>query len=356
MVTPSERPAAEESKSERDALRRGGTGAEPGGSRSPSGAQEPSKSRAIGDAMAADPPGDQRLKNEEESVNVSTTSDGRRDSRRRRDIPDLWMRCQSCSKLIYKPKVEEIQHVCPECNFHFEIPSHRRIEAILDEGSFEEYFDDIAPKDPLGFVAVKAYADRLAAAQKRTGLKDGCVVGTGRLDGFPVVFGVSDSRFLRGSMGSVVGEKIFRGIELARDRGEPFIFVSGSGGGARMDEGIFSLMQMAKTSAALSELDRAGGLFVSILTNPTMGGAMASFAALGDIILAEPRALIGFAGPNVIRQTIRSEIPEGFQTSEFLLEHGFVDRIVNRQDLRPTLREILSLLIGGNDPDPGKAS
>ncbi|HLU49750.1 MAG TPA: acetyl-CoA carboxylase carboxyltransferase subunit beta, partial [Planctomycetota bacterium] len=162
--------------------------------------------------------------------------------------------------------------------------------------------------------------------------------------GKPIVFGVSDSRFLRGSMGSVVGEKIYRGIELARERRMPFIFVSGSGGGARMDEGILSLMQMAKTSAALARLDEEGGLFISILTNPTMGGAMASFAALGDIILAEPKALIGFAGPNVIRQTIRSEIPEGFQTSEFLLEHGFIDRIVNRVELRSTLIQLLDHL------------
>ncbi|MEM7235613.1 MAG: acetyl-CoA carboxylase, carboxyltransferase subunit beta [Planctomycetota bacterium] len=263
-------------------------------------------------------------------------------SRKRRDIPDnLWMRCQACSKLIYKPQVEELEQVCTECNFHFEIPSHQRVSSLIDEGTFSEHFAEIAPVDPLGFVAVKAYSDRLASAQRVTGLKDGCVVGTGKIDSVPVVFGVSDSRFLRGSMGSVVGEKICRGIELARERKEPFIFVSGSGGGARMDEGILSLMQMAKTSAALAEFDRAGGLFVSILTNPTMGGAMASFAALGDVILAEPKALIGFAGPNVIRQTIRSEIPEGFQTSEFLLEHGFVDQIVNRGDLRATLISLL---------------
>ncbi|MCZ6793563.1 MAG: acetyl-CoA carboxylase, carboxyltransferase subunit beta [Planctomycetota bacterium] len=259
-------------------------------------------------------------------------------ARKKRDVPDnLWMQCLSCSKLIYKPKVEEMQNVCPECNFHFEIPSDKRLESLLDPGSFEEYFDDISPTDPLGFVAVKSYAQRLLAAQKRTGLKDGCVVGTGRMEGIPVVFGVSDSRFLRGSMGSVVGEKIFRGIELARELVQPFIFVSGSGGGARMDEGILSLMQMAKTSGALAQLDNAGGFFISVLTNPTMGGAMASFAALGDIILAEPKALIGFAGPNVIRQTIGAEIPEGFQRSEFLLEHGFVDRIVNRDQLRSTI-------------------
>ena len=267
-------------------------------------------------------------------------------TRKRRDMPDnLWMQCHSCSKLIYKPKVEEMQNVCPECNFHFEIPSHMRLEGLLDPGSFEEYFGDIEPTDPLDFVAVKAYSQRLLAAQRRTGLKDACVIGTGRMEEFTVVFGVSDSRFLRGSMGSVVGEKIFRGIELACEKMVPFIFVSGSGGGARMDEGILSLMQMAKTSAALAEFDKTGGLFISILTNPTMGGAMASFAALGDIIIAEPKALIGFAGPNVIRQTIGTEIPEGFQRSEFLLEHGFIDRIVNRDQLRPTLVSILKHLL-----------
>jgi acetyl-CoA carboxylase carboxyl transferase subunit beta len=270
-------------------------------------------------------------------------------SRRRRDIPDnLWMRCPDCGSLIYKPKVEEKQHVCPECNYHFEIPSHDRIAALLDPGSFEECFGELTPHDPLDFVAVKSYAERLIVTQKRTGLRDACVIGTGRIEGVGVVFGVSDSRFLRGSMGSVVGEKITRGIELATERKLPFIFVSGSGGGARMDEGILSLMQMAKTSAALARFDAARGLFISILTNPTMGGAMASFAALGDIIIAEPKALIGFAGPNVIRQTIRSEIPEGFQTSEFLLAHGFVDRIVNRDQLRPTLIRILDALLVKN--------
>jgi len=265
--------------------------------------------------------------------------------RRRRDMPDnLWMQCPSCNKLIYKPKVEEKQNVCTECNFHFEISSAKRIESMLDPGSFEELFTGVRPEDPLEFVSVRAYSERLAAAQKRTGLADACVVGRGRMENIPVVFGVSDSRFLRGSMGSVVGELISRGIELACECDEPFIFVSGSGGGARMDEGILSLMQMAKTSAALAALERAGGLFISVLTNPTMGGAMASFAALGDLIVAEPGALIGFAGPNVIRETIKAEIPEGFQTSEFLLEHGFIDRIVDRQELRPFIVQMLRLL------------
>jgi acetyl-CoA carboxylase carboxyl transferase subunit beta len=270
-----------------------------------------------------------------------------RGDRKRRDFPDnLWMQCTDCGKLIYRPRVQEKLYVCPDCNFHFEISGPDRIAMLLDPGSFEERFSELSPLDPLDFVAQKPYRDRLLATQKRTGLKDACIVGTGRMDGIPVVFGVSDSRFLRGSMGSVVGEKICRGIDLAGELGRPYIFVSGSGGGARMDEGILSLMQMAKTSAALAELDRKKGLFISILTNPTMGGAMASFAALGDVIIAEPKALIGFAGPNVIRQTIKSEIPEGFQTSEFNLDHGFIDMIVNREDLRPTVLKLLRYFLG----------
>ena len=265
--------------------------------------------------------------------------------RRRGDVSEtLWIKCPTCDKLIYRPRMEEMLYVCPECNFHFEIPSSLRISTMVDSDTFEEKFTDLSPLDPLNFVARKAYADRLAATQKRTGLKDACLVGTARMDSIPVVFGVSDSRFLRGSMGSVVGEKISRGIELADELGVPFSFVSGSGGGARMDEGILSLMQMAKTSASLAKFGNNGGLFVSILTNPTMGGAMASFAALGDVIIAEPKALIGFAGPNVIRQTIQTEIPDGFQTSEFLLEHGFVDLIVDRADLRETIVRLLRLL------------
>ena len=265
--------------------------------------------------------------------------------RRKREVPEaLWVKCRTCGKLIYKPRMEELLFVCPECNFHFEIPSSVRLQTMVDDGSFEEFFSTLEPLDPLEFVAQKRYKDRLEAAQRVTGLKDACIVGTASMGQIPIVFGVSDSRFLRGSMGAVVGEKIARGIELAGERRSPFIFVSGSGGGARMDEGILSLMQMAKTSAALAHFGKNGGLFISILTNPTMGGAMASFAALGDVVIAEPKALIGFAGPNVIRQTIKSEIPEGFQTSEFLLEHGFVDLIVERKDLRETVVGLLKYL------------
>jgi len=226
---------------------------------------------------------------------------------RRRDVPSgLWMRCSGCLKMIYRNLVVERGNVCPECSFHFPISSDERIRLLCDPETFDEQFKELAPADPLQFEARRTYRERLDETQKKTGLLDACLVGLAEIGEVPVVFGVSDSRFLMGSMGSVVGEKIARGIEMAREQNRPFIFVSGSGGGARMDEGMFSLMQMAKTAAAIQRLHEAGGLFVSILTNPTMGGAMASFAALGDVIIAEPKALIGFAGPNVIKQTINA--------------------------------------------------
>lgn len=262
---------------------------------------------------------------------------------RRRDVPGgLWMRCTGCSKMIYRNLVVERGNVCPECSYHFPITSEERIRLLCDPDTFQEEFTELAPADPLKFVARRTYKERLDETQKKTGLRDACVVGCAEIGEVPVVLGVSDSRFLMGSMGSVVGEKIARGIEMAREQNRPFIFVSGSGGGARMDEGMFSLMQMAKTAAAIQRLHEAGGLFVSILTNPTMGGAMASFAALGDVIIAEPKALIGFAGPNVIKQTINADLPDDFQSSEFNLEHGFIDRVVDRQELRGTLIRILA--------------
>ena len=244
--------------------------------------------------------------------------------------------------MIYKNLMMERGNVCPECSFHFPITSEERIGLLCDPDTFVEQFAELAPADPLEFKAKRTYLERLEETQSKTGLRDACVVGKAEIGEVPVIFGVSDSRFLMGSMGSVVGEKIARSIEMAREENRPFIFVSGSGGGARMDEGMYSLMQMAKTAAAIQRLHEAGGLFVSILTNPTMGGAMASFAALGDVIIAEPKALIGFAGPNVIKQTINTELPEGFQSSEFNLEHGFLDLIVDRQKMRGTLIQMLA--------------
>ncbi len=260
----------------------------------------------------------------------------------KRGIPEgLWVRCTGCKATIFRKEVERRLGVCPECNFHFYVPARQRIAQLVDEGSFEEWFADLWPTDPLGFVDRKPYVQRLYDEQRKTGLPEAAVVGKGYIRGRPVVLGVTDSAFIMGSMASVVGEKLTRAIEEAQRQSLPLVIVSGSGGGARMHEGILSLMQMAKVSAALARFDQAGGLFISVLTNPTMGGVAASFASLGDVILAEPRALIGFAGPRTIWATVRIELPEGFQTSEFLLKHGFIDRIVERPRLRTELASII---------------
>ncbi|MGD0897880.1 MAG: acetyl-CoA carboxylase carboxyltransferase subunit beta, partial [Thermoguttaceae bacterium] len=214
------------------------------------------------------------------------------------------------------------------------VPPRQRIAQVFDEGTIEEWEADLETADPLRYVDKIPYPQRLDEEQKRTGLREAAVVGTGMIRARRVAFGVTDMGFIMGSMGSVVGEKLTRTIERATTEQLPLIIISGSGGGARMHEGMFSLMQMAKVSAALARLDQAGGLFISILTNPTMGGVAASFASLGDVVFAEPKALIGFAGPRTIKATIRIELPKGFQTSEFLLEHGFIDRIVSRKDLQ----------------------
>jgi acetyl-CoA carboxylase carboxyl transferase subunit beta len=261
--------------------------------------------------------------------------------RAKRGVPEgLWMPCPACKTTLFKRDVQSRQNVCPECDHHFYISAHDRIETLLDQDSFEEWFSEIRPVDALEFVDMKPYKDRLAAEQAKTKLPDAAVVGRGFVRGRPLVLAVTDSAFAMGSMGSVVGEKLVRAIERAGDLQLPLVIVSASGGGARMQEGILSLMQMAKVSNALAQYDNRGGLFVSVLTNPTMGGVAASFASLGDITLAEPRALIGFAGPRTIWATVRIELPEGFQTSEFLLEHGFVDRIVHRLQLRDELARI----------------
>jgi len=253
----------------------------------------------------------------------------------KRGVPEgLWKRCPGCNQTIFRKEAERRLGVCPECDYHWYVPAQERIRQVLDEGTFEEWDAELAPADPLEFVDKQPYKERLTKEQARTGLRDAAVVGAGMIRGRRVAFGVTDSSFIMGSMGSVVGEKLTRTTERAADEQLPLIIISGSGGGARMHEGMLSLMQMAKVSAALARLDSAGGLFISVLTNPTMGGVAASFAALGDVVFAEPKALIGFAGPRTIEATIRIELPKGFQTSEFLLEHGFIDRIVRRQDLK----------------------
>lgn len=260
----------------------------------------------------------------------------------KRGAPDgLWMKCDACDNLVYKKVVEEAHQVCPECGFHFRINAKQRIEYLLDPNSFTALFDNLESIDALNFKGQKSYKDKLAKAQKATGLREAAHFGVGAISGQRVVFGVIDPSFIMGSMGSVVGEKIARAAEHARKEKLPLIIVSGSGGGARMEEGVLSLFQMAKTSAAIKRLQDAGGIYIAILTNATMGGSMASWAALGDITIAEPKALLGFAGPRVIAQTVRQELPPGFQTSEFLLEHGFVDMVVHRKELRQKLVSLL---------------
>jgi len=262
--------------------------------------------------------------------------------RPKRGVPEgLWIRCPQCKATIFRKEMESRLGVCPECGYHFYVGARERIRQLLDEESFEEWFTNLWPRDALGFRDRLPYAERLKAEQAKTGMPDAAVVGRGYIRGRPVVFVVTDFSFMAGSRGSVVGEKIARAAEAAMRLELPLIIVSGSGGGARMQEGILSLMQMAKVSAALARYDGAGGLYVSVLTNPTMGGVAASFALQGDITLAEPGALIGFAGKRTIWNTVRLELPEGFQTSEFLLKHGFVDRIVPRKDLRTELARII---------------
>jgi acetyl-CoA carboxylase carboxyl transferase subunit beta len=260
----------------------------------------------------------------------------------KRGVPEgLWIRCPECKATLFRKEAESRFNVCPECNYHFYVKTQDRIAQLLDADSFEEWFTDLRPKDPLGFNDRISYAERLKVEQTKTGMPDAAVVGKGFIRGRPLVFGVTDFQFMAGSMGSVVGEKITRAVEEATRLQLPLVLISGSGGGARMQEGILSLMQMAKVSAALGLYDGSGGLYISVLTNPTMGGVAASFALQGDITLAEPGALVGFAGKRTIWNTVRLELPEGFQTSEFLLEHGFVDRIVHRKDLRTEIARII---------------
>ena len=262
--------------------------------------------------------------------------------RRKRGVPEgLWLRCDGCSATVFRNQVEENLYVCPECDHHFHVPTASRLRQLLDPDTFEEWDVGLSPVDPLGFSDRMKYQDRLIAEQKKTGMKDACTVGRGYMRGRPLVLGMTDSSFIMGSMGSVVGEKLTRAVERATELSLPLVVVSGSGGGARMHEGILSLMQMGKVAAALARFRKARGLYISVLTNPTMGGVAASFASLGDVVLAEPRALVGFAGPRVVQATCNMDLPDGFQTSEFLLKHGFVDRIVHRRQLRSEVARII---------------
>jgi len=258
-----------------------------------------------------------------------------------REVPDgLWIKCDNCGEIIYKKQLDRTFWTCPQCGYHFRVTSDYYIRILLDDGKFEEYDTNLYPKDPLGFKDRKKYKDRLVAARKKTGLSEAVRVGIGEIDGIEVSFAVMDFRFIGGSMGSVVGERVARAIERAIERKIPLVIVSASGG-ARMQEGILSLMQMAKTSALLAVLDDEKLPYISVLTNPTTAGVMASYASLGDVIIAEPKALLGFAGPRVIQQTIGQELPEGFQSSEFFQEHGFVDAVVPRPELKKTVSMLL---------------
>ena len=267
----------------------------------------------------------------EATENVTSENDT---TNQKRGVPaGLWVRCPGCQATIFRKEAEKRMNVCPECADHWYIPARQRINQMFDAGTFEETDAHLITADPLKFKDKRSYPDRIKDDQKATGLTEAAVTGIGNVRARRIAFGVTDSHFIMGSMGSVVGEKLARITERARDEKLPLVLVSASGGGARMHEGILSLMQMAKVSAALARFHQSGGLYISVMTHPTMGGVAASFSMLGDLIFAEPKALVGFAGPRTIKATLRMELPKGFQTSEFLLEHGYVDRIVHRQDL-----------------------
>jgi acetyl-CoA carboxylase carboxyl transferase subunit beta len=261
----------------------------------------------------------------------------------------LWVKCDSCKEIMYRAEVERAGRVCPKCHYPFRISARERIGLLADAGSFEEYQTALTSVDALGFKDTKRYRDRLKSARQKTSLEEAVITGLARIGGHPTMLCVFEFGFLGGSMGSVVGEKLARAIEQAIAKHVPVIIVSASGG-ARMQEGILSLMQMAKTSAALQRLAEARLPYLSVLTDPTTGGVTASFAMLGDVILAEPRALIGFAGPRVIAETIRQPLPDGFQRAEFLLEHGQLDLIVERRELKDTLRKLLAFF--ADQPTP----
>jgi acetyl-CoA carboxylase carboxyl transferase subunit beta len=264
----------------------------------------------------------------------------------RRDLPgELWQKCPECGEIVYREKLRENWNVCPNCGHHLRLSADGYVQLLIDEGTWREHDRELRSGDPLGFVDLKPYRDRLAAAERKSAHGDAALTGDGDLDGIPVALGVMDFSFIGGSMGSVVGEKLARAGLRALEGKKPLIIVSQSGG-ARMMEGIFSLMQMAKTSAVLAQLDEAGLPYFSILTDPTTGGVTASYAMLGDVNLAEPNALIGFAGPRVIEQTIKQELPDGFQRAEFLLEHGMLDDIVDRRRMKAHISRVMRHMLG----------
>ena len=262
-------------------------------------------------------------------------------SNKKVDVPEgLWMRCPKCEAMVYRKVMEENLHVCPECNHHYRVNGRTRIQQLADPDSFSEFLANLVPANPLNFKDRITYPERIQQVQDKTGEKEAVIVGKAHIRGRPVILGVMDSSFIMASMGSVVGEKVTAATERAMEEKLPLVIVTASGG-ARMQEGMVSLVQMAKTSAAIGKFSDAGGLYITVMSDPTTAGVAASFAFLGDVIVAEPAAMIGFAGPRVIANTIRAELPEGFQTAEFMLEHGFIDRIVHRKDLRSEIARIV---------------
>lgn len=258
----------------------------------------------------------------------------------------LWVKCEGCRQIIWKKDLEDNLNVCPKCGKHFRIDARTRLANLFDNGDYEVFSDNLSSTDPLKFVDLKPYSERLKRAQEDTGLSDAVINGRGKLNGRPIIVSAMEYSFIGGSMGSVVGEVITRAVELSLESKEPLIIISASGG-ARMMEGVLSLMQLAKISAALARLDEATIPYISVLTDPTTGGVTASFAMLGDLIIAEPGALIGFAGPRVIEQTIRQKLPPGFQRSEFLLEHGMLDAVVHRKELKSYISRALDFMMPG---------
>lgn len=262
----------------------------------------------------------------------------------KKDIPgELWVKCQSCSEILYTPEVEKRDSVCHHCNHHFRVSPQYYVDILFDDGTAKELFTELKSSDPLNFEAEKKYKDQLIAAEAKAGDKDSISIYDGKLNDHDIILGVMNFKFIGGSMGSVLGEKLFRAIHTAQEKQIPLIVVCASGG-ARMQEGAISLMQLAKISSKLAQFSQKGGLYIAILTDPTTGGVTASYGMLGDIILAEPGALIGFAGPRVIKQTIGEDLPAGFQRSEFLLEKGFIDHIVSRSTMKQTLSNLINNL------------
>jgi len=267
------------------------------------------------------------------------------ESNEKRELPDgLWIKCQNCGEILYKKELDRNLRVCRKCDYHFRMSSDEYVQMLADNDSFAEFNRNIRPADPLQFKDSKKYIDRLKEAESKTGLYDAIRTGECTLDSIPIILAVMDFRFIGGSMGSVVGEKISRAVDRALEKQRPLIIVSSSGG-ARMQEAALSLMQMAKTASRIAMLSDAGLPYISILTDPTTGGTTASFAMLGDLLIAEPGALIGFAGPRVIKQTIGQDLPEGFQRAEFLLQHGFVDAIVPRKEIKARLSQLLTFFV-----------